>query len=395
MENTSSQISFQDTQTAFAHYSDNSLKTAYRVYQLIGNNLLNNIGTTLTKIAVAINFPLKPFVKPLIFKQFCGGEDLKECVSTIELLKQRKVRCSLNYSVELKKNETDFDKTLKINKSIIAFAANKNYVSSISCKVSGFGHHHIMEKVQNQEDLTLEEQDHFERMKDRLHELCLYASENNTQVYLDAEESWVQDVIDDIVDELMEFYNQNEVFVFNTYQMYRHDRIQFILKSIDRAKAKNYKIGAKLVRGAYMEKERERAEKLNYLSPIYPDKESCDLGFNGALDLCINNIDTVSTCVATHNEYSCLLATKIMEENEIPKNHPHVRFSQLFGMGEHITFNLAEHGYNAAKYTPMGPVQDVIPYLIRRAEENTSIDGQLSREIMVVKSEIERRGLKL
>lgn len=395
MDETSTKLSFQDTQTAFAHYSDKSLKRAYRVYKLIGNNLLNSIGSGLAKFAIAINFPIKPFVKPLVFKQFCGGETIDECATTISLLKQRKVKCSLNYGVELKNTKEDFDRTLAKNKSIISFASKNNYVSSISCKVSGFGHHEIMEKVQLGEDLTTDEQDKYMRMVDRLHELCLFAYENGTQVYIDAEESWVQNVIDNIVDELMEFYNKDGVIVFNTFQMYRHDRFEFLEKSIEKARAKGFMVGAKLVRGAYMEKERLKAEKEGYPSPIHPDKDSTDLAFNAAIELCIKNIDVVSTCIASHNEYSCLLTTKIMEQNNIPKDHQHIRFSQLYGMGEHLTFNLAEHGFNANKYTPMGPVQDVIPYLIRRAEENTSIDGQLSRELSVVKSEIKRRGLSL
>lgn len=387
------ELSFEDTKTAFLHYSNPSLKRAFRVYQLVGNEFLSKFGATLTKIALAIHFPIKPFIKPLIFKQFCGGETLNEALVNINLLQQRGVTTNLNYGVEIKKSERDFDKTLEKNLGAIDFASRKNYVNVISCKISGFGYFSLLEKKQAGQTFTKSEQDSFDRMKKRLDTLSEFASKNNTKIYWDAEESWVQNVIDELVDELMEKYNKNEVFIYNTFQMYRIDRLSFLKKSFLRAKNKHYLLGSKLVRGAYMEKERAKALSLNLPSPIQPDKKSTDKDFDEAVEYCFQNIEFISCCIASHSEESSLKAAELLTNMNIRKNHPHVNFSQLYGMGEHITFNLAAHGYNATKYMPYGPVNDVIPYLIRRAEENTSIDGQLGREITIIKKEIERRGI--
>jgi proline dehydrogenase len=393
MTSTQGKLSFEDTKTAFVHYSNASLKRAYRVYQLVSNEALSKVGAVITKLAVQFHFPLKPFLKPLIFRQFCGGETLQECMENIALLQQRKVCTNLNYGVEIKKSERDFDKTLEKNLGAADFASRKNHVDVISCKISGFGFFYILEKLQAGVALTNDEQQSFERMKKRLDTLCDFAASNNTKIYWDAEESWVQDVIDNLVDELMEKYNTGNVYVYNTFQMYRHDRLDFLHQSIQRAAQKGYKLGAKLVRGAYMEKERERAKSYGKPSPIQPNKEATDRDFNAAIDVCLKNIGNVSFCVASHNEYSNQLAAELMEKYGIDKKHPHVWFSQLYGMSEHITFNLAAHGFNASKYMPYGPVQDVIPYLIRRAEENTSIDGQMGREISIIRKELERRGI--
>lgn len=386
-------ISFENTKTAFLHYSNSSLKRAFRVYQLISNKHLSQLGASLTKIAIAVHFPIKPFVKPLIFKQFCGGETLNEALSSINLLQQRNVTTNLNYGVEIKKSERDFDKTLEKNLGAVDFAGRKNYINVISCKISGFGFFSLLEKKQAGHTLTESEKESFERMKKRLDVLCDYAAKNDTKIYWDAEETWVQDVIDELVDELMEKYNKEKAIVYNTFQMYRVDRLDFLKKSFLRAKSKNYVLGAKVVRGAYMEKERERAAILGKPSPIQPDKQSTDRDFDAAIEYCLRNVEKISCCVASHSEDSTMKAVKMMEELNIRKNHPHVFFSQLYGMGEHITFNLATCGYNATKYMPYGPVQDVIPYLIRRADENTSIDGQMGREITIIKKEIERRGI--
>jgi proline dehydrogenase len=386
-------ISFDNTKIAFAHYSNASLKRAYRVYQLVGNQTLSKIGATLTKLAVQVHFPIKPFLKPLIFRQFCGGETLSECMANIALLQQRNVTTNLNYGVEIKKSERDFDKTLEKNLGAIDFASRKNYVNIISCKISGLGFFSTLEKIQAGQKLSNSEQESFERMKRRLETLCDFAKKNDTKLYWDAEESWVQDVIDNLVNELMEKHNTERVVVYNTFQLYRHDRLDFLKKSHQKAQDKGYLLGAKLVRGAYMEKERERAKIYGKPSPIQPDKKATDKDFDAAVDFCLQNIEGISFCVASHNEKSSLLATQLMQQYKIDKNHPHVWFSQLYGMSEHITFNLAAHGFNSTKYMPYGPVGDVIPYLIRRSEENTSIDGQMGREISIIKKELDRRGI--
>lgn len=384
-------LSFENTEIAFQHYSNSALKRALSVYKLIGNNLVSKLGSVAVKIAIAVHFPIKPFVKPLVFKQFCGGESLNESLSTIQLMQQRGVSTSLNYSVEIKKSEEDFDKTLSKNIGAVEFAGKNTSVKVICCKVSGMGYFSILQKVQEKEKLTKKEKASFKKMKERLNTLCELAASNGTKIYLDAEESWVQDVIDDLVEELMAKYNQEQVIVYNTFQMYRHDRLTYLKETLTNAKKEGYLVGAKIVRGAYMEKERDWAEDHGLPSPIQDTKEDTDRDFDAAVKYCLENIELVSICIASHNEGSSLLATKLMQERNIATNHQHVWFSQLYGMGEHITYNLAAHGFNTSKYLPYGPVKEVIPYLIRRADENTSVDGQMSRELTIIQKEIDRR----
>lgn len=393
MESKPKKITFSNTDIAYAHYSNRKLKKAFGVYQLVGNNILTNIGTTLTKIALAIRFPIKPFVKPIIFEQFCGGENLKECIPTINLLQQRKVDVSLNYGVEIKKSERDFEFTLGKTKGAIEFASRKKNVKVVCCKVSSIGYFEILEDKQAGEELSEKDQQSYNRMRHRMHEICEYAHEHDVSVYWDAEESWIQDEIDKLVDQFMAEFNRERAIVFNTFQLYRHDKLEYLEESIALAKEKGYILGAKLVRGAYIEKENEWAEDNDTKSVIHSSKKGVDKDFNKAMKICLHHVEHVAVCIASHNEQSNLLAAKIMGELNIRPNHPNVAFSQLYGMGDFITFNLANHGFNAVKYLPYGPVREVIPYLIRRAQENSSVDGQMSRELTMLKKEIKRRGI--
>lgn len=393
MESQPTKVSFNDTETAYAHYSNHKLKKVFGVFQLIGNNLITSVGTTLTKIALAVRFPIKPFVKPIIFDQFCGGENLKECIPAINLLQQRKVDVSLNYGVEIKNSEKDFERTLCKAKGAIEFASRKHNVKVVCVKVSSIGYFSILEKRQAGKELSKSQEKAYDRMVHRMHEICAYAHEHGVEVYWDAEESWVQDEIDALVDMFMVEFNTQKAIVFNTFQLYRWDKLAYLQSSIELAKEKGYILGAKLVRGAYIEKENDWAEDHGVKSVIHDGKLPVDKDYNEGIQLCLQNINHVSVCIASHNEDSNIIATELMDNLGIPENHPHVTFSQLYGMGDFITFNLADKGYNACKYLPYGPVREVVPYLIRRAQENSSVDGQTSRELTMLKKEINRRGI--
>lgn len=393
MESKPTKVSFNDTDTAYAHYSNQRLKKVYGVFQLIGNSLLTRVGTTLTQIALAVRFPIKPFVKPIIFDQFCGGESLKECLPAINLLQQRKVDVSLNYGVEIKNAEKDFERTLCKAKGAIEFASRKQNVKVVCVKVSSIGYFNVLEKRQAGKALSKSQEKAYDRMVHRMHEICAYACEHHVEVYWDAEESWVQDEIDALVDMFMAEFNTERAIVFNTFQLYRWDKLDYLRNSIELAKEKGYMLGAKLVRGAYIEKENEWAIENGVKSVIHDGKLPVDKDYNEGIQLCLQNINHVSVCIASHNEDSNIIATELMEDLSIPANHPNVTFSQLYGMGDFITFNLAAKGYNASKYLPYGPVREVIPYLIRRAQENSSVDGQTSRELTMLEREIKRRGI--
>ena len=383
-------ISFSDTEVAYAHYSNRKLKKAHSVYQLIGNTFLTNIGTTLTKIALAIHFPIKPFVKPIIFEQFCGGESLKECMPVINLLEQRKVDVSLNYGVEIKHSEKDFEKTLCKTIGAIEFASRKKNVTVLCCKVSSIGYFDILEKKQKGKELTKKEQIAFDKMLERFDKICSHAHKHDVKIYWDAEESWVQDEIDLMVEDAMEKYNKQKAIIYNTFQLYRWDKLDYLKKSIETAKSKSYILGAKLVRGAYIEKENEWAEDNDMESMIHSNKKAVDKDYNASIKFSLKNLDHVSICVATHNEQSNLLTINLMMEMGIVINHERVCFSQLYGMGDFISFNLADGGFNVSKYLPYGPVKEVIPYLIRREQENSIVDGQLSRELSMLKNELNK-----
>lgn len=385
---------FENTEVAFAGKTDGDLQKAKALFTMVGNNWLVNTGSSLTELALRLHLPVSPIFKYTIYNQFCGGETFEECKKTIRELEKRNVQVLLNYGVELKETEEDFEKSLQQNLEAVEFAAKQKSVKAICVKPTSYGRFGLFEKMQDGGRLNAAEKKEMEDVKKRFHKLCKIAEEKKVALYIDAEESWIQDALDSIVEELMSTYNRKECVVFNTFQLYRHDRLAYLKQEIEKAKAGGYLLGAKLVRGAYMEKERDRAKELSYPSPIHKNKAAVDADFDGAVTLCLDNLSHIYLCVASQNEASNLAAMREMESRGIERTSQQVVFSQLYGMGENITFNQAQLGFTATKYLPYGPVKDVIPYLMRRAQENTSVGGQTSRELALINREIKRRRCK-
>ncbi|HMR45496.1 MAG TPA: proline dehydrogenase family protein [Bacteroidia bacterium] len=386
-----SSVSFNNLKVAFAYKSDADLKRAYWLFKLINVNFLVKIGPGITNAVLKMGLPIKPLIRATIYKHFCGGESIEQCTETINNLGKFGVGSILDYSVEGHHNESDFDHSCAEIVKTVKHASGKKNIPFSVFKVTGVGRMDLLERVSSQVLLTEAEEAEFQRLKARVESICKTATENNVRLFIDAEETWIQDAIDTMVDDMMLKYNKEKTLIFNTVQLYRHDRVAFMKENIAKARSGNYKVGYKLVRGAYMEKERERATTNGYPSPIQPDKAACDHDYNEAVKLCIDNIDMVAVCAGTHNEESSALLTKLMEEKGIANSDERVWFSQLLGMSDHISFNLANAGYCVCKYVPYGPVVSVLPYLFRRAAENTSMSGQMGRELSMITQEIERR----
>ena len=385
-------LSFENTEIAFQSKSTKQLNKSYWLFKLVSNNTLVKVSPFLLKIAFALRLPIKGLIKQTIFEQFCGGESIENCDKRIQSLAKFNIGTILDYSVEGKSIEDDFNRVTKETTQTILKAKENDNIPFAVFKISGLARLELLEKVSNSKmELNKEEKKEFKRVKERINLICTTAYKNNVRLFIDAEESWIQDAIDEIVISMMRKYNSERAIVFNTLQMYRWDRLAFLKQSYADAENGNYFLGLKIVRGAYLEKERERAKKMGYPSPIQKDKESCDNDYNLALRFCMNHIDKIALCAGTHNEQSSILLTQLMDENNILKNDQRVYFSQLLGMSEHISFNLSNNEYNVAKYMPYGPIKDVLPYLIRRAEENTSIAGQTGRELSLIIKEKKRR----
>jgi proline dehydrogenase len=389
-------IDFSDTKIAFSGKSDAELKKTAWLFSMMNQPLLVNWGSKLAMKAVEWNLPFaRRIVKQTIFKQFCGGTTLLDSLGTIEHLAQFKIHSILDYGVEAKSSEIDFNMTMNEAIRAIDFAARSNArIPFISIKISGLARFELLEKMQSGENWTESEQKEYFNASKRADAICHAARDRGVNVLIDAEESWIQETIDKMANILMERYNKDKPVVFNTFQMYRHDRLKFLQNSFEEAQQKKYILGAKLVRGAYMEKERQRADDLGYASPIHPDKAATDKMFNDGLRFCLKNGQKMAFMNASHNAESNLLQAERMEQLKIPKNHPHFWFAQLQGMSDNITFHLGSTGYNVAKYIVYGSVQDVTPYLIRRAQENTAVTGDMSREYALIKKELQRRGLQ-
>lgn len=382
-------ISFDNTENAFKSKSDSELNRAYWLFKLISSPALVNLGAAFGPLALNLGF--KGLIKRTAFKQFVGGESIQDCAQTVSALGQYNIGTILDYSVEGKESEADFEHCLEETIATIHMARQNKHIPFCVFKVTGLARFALLEKVSASQNLNEAEKQEWNRVKDRVRKICQTAAENHQPVFIDAEESWIQAAIDAMADENMEVCNQSEVIVYNTFQLYRHDRFEFLKTSIQRGKSKGYKVGAKLVRGAYMEKERERAMKQNYPSPIQSTKAESDKDYNQALKLCMDHIDMMGLCAGTHNEESSLNLVKLMEEKGLAKEDKRIYFSQLLGMSDHISFNLSLNGYNVVKYVPYGPVKEVLPYLIRRAQENTSVKGQTGRELRLIIQEKKRR----
>ncbi len=382
---------FSNTKIAFANKSDQQLKKAYLVFTLISIGWLNKLGIKLVQLALFLRLPVKQAIKKTIFEQFCGGESIEDCENRIQELAQFNVKTILDYSVEGKQTDKDFDHSLGKAVASVERASKDATVPFCVIKLTGLMPFDLLKKVSAGEHLSEEENLQYLQGRNRVDIICQYAHNAGIPIMIDAEESWIQEAIDAIALIMMHRYNQEHAIVYNTAQMYRHDRLDYIKKLYQQAVDENFYIGIKIVRGAYMEKERARAARKGYPSPIQPNKEATDRDFNPALEYCSNNREKVAICCATHNEESTLYMTQLMKERSLPEDHPGIYFSQLLGMSDHISFNLAKERYNTAKYVPYGPVKEVMPYLIRRAQENTSIAGQTGRELTLIRKEMERR----
>ncbi|WP_337040608.1 proline dehydrogenase family protein [Emticicia sp. 17c] len=387
-------LNFDDTSIAFAHQSNSKLRKTYLIFALMNQNWVVKIGTFFIKLAIKLGLPIKLLIKNTIFAQFCGGESIATCQKTIESLAKSKIGTILDYSVEGEDNEKDFEATTnEVLKTIDRAAIQREDIPFSVFKVSGIGSVDLLEKVQEfPNTLSDTEKEAFDRLRNRVDKLCRHAAEQNVRIFLDAEESWIQDVIDDLSYEMMRKYNvKDKTIVYNTFQLYRWESLEHLTTACDIARQEGYKIGAKLVRGAYIEKERRRAAELEYKDPIHAKKADTDTDFNKAIHFSIENLDVLSICLGTHNEESCLLCADLMKDKGVAISDERIWFAQLLGMSDNISFNLANAGYNVAKYVPYGPVEAVMPYLFRRAEENTSIAGQSSREFLLIKKERSRR----
>ena len=398
--NVSMNISLENTQNAFAYKTTADLKKARFLFSAIQSPLVASIATKLTPILMKSGFPINGILRSTVFNQFVGGETLEESARICKQLGAYKVQVILDYGVEAKEGEENFDNVTDQIINAIEFAATQQNIPFVSVKITGIASMFLLEKLNEAPRLrsgihdSESEDASWVSVRERMYAICEMASEKGIGVLIDAEETWIQDPIDRLAVELMTVFNKSKAVVYNTYQLYRNDRLSFLQLSHKLALEGKFILGAKLVRGAYMEKERARAEKLGYPSPIHDTKVATDKDYDEAAAYCLKNVATISLILASHNEQSNLLIAKEMEHNGMVANHEHVHFSQLYGMSDHITFNMSTAGYNVSKYLPFGPLQDVIPYLMRRAEENTSVNGQTSRELTLIRTELARRKAK-
>lgn len=384
---------FDNTQIAFQLKSDSELERAYFLFKMISHEPLVRIGTAATNFALKAHLPVEGLIRSTVFDHFCGGVNEEDCLPVIDRMFEKGVSSVLDFSVEGQEIDASFDAAMEKTLKIINFADEKESMPIAVFKPTGFGRLHLYQKKSEGKPFSPEEQQEWERVVARYHKVCKLGKKKDVEVLIDAEETWMQDAADELVEEMMRTYNTEVPIVYNTLQLYRWDRLDYLKKLHKRSKQAGFCLGIKIVRGAYMEKERERAEEKGYPSPICKTKEETDHYFNETLKYILNNLNDISLFVGTHNEDSSYLTMELMDQFNIAKNDNRVWFGQLYGMSDHITFNLANQGYNVAKYVPFGPVKDVMPYLIRRAEENTSVAGQTSRELNLLKLEKERRKL--
>ena len=401
-------ISFENTEYAFAAKSDSELKQAAFLFGIMGKPWLINMALKITPIAIKWGIPLtKTLIRKTIFKQFVGGENLEQTAKVADKLEAYNVQVILDYGVEGKEGEANFEHARDEFKKVIDYAATQANIPFMSIKVTGFARFSLLEKLDAAmhqatgtlmkrylhavESLPDAEKEEWHKVRLRTAQLCEAGDKKNIGILIDAEETWIQDPVDALTILMMDIYNKKKPVIYNTLQLYRHDRLQFLKDSYEAALERNFILGIKLVRGAYMEKERNRAAAMNYPSPIQTGKEDCDRDFNASVEFCIDHLEKISVIVASHNDYSNLYTAQLLDKKGLPHNHPHVHFSQLYGMSDNITFNLAKSGCSVSKYLPFGPIKDVVPYLMRRAQENSSVSGQTGRELILIKKELQRR----
>ena len=388
------QLSFENTEVAFRHTNNAALNRAWWLFKLININFLVKIGPPITNFALNIYLPVKGLIRATIFKQFCGGETIAECNDTINNLKQGGVGTILDYSVEGEEEEAIFDETCQEIIKTINRAKGDPAIPLTVFKITGVGRFGLLEKLDAKQTLTPAEQSEWIKVQERVEAICKKASEYNIPVMIDAEESWIQNTIDELAMDMMRQFNQSKPIIYNTYQLYRHDKLASLKRDHMIALAEGFYLGAKLVRGAYMEKERKRAIEKGYISPIQLTKQATDDDYNEALKYCVANVEKLAIVAGTHNEDSCRKLADLLDVYKVDHSNPHIYFSQLLGMSDNLSFNLADTQYNVAKYVPYGPVTAVLPYLFRRAQENTAIAGQMSRELGLIDKEKKRRASK-
>ena len=386
-------LNFDDTRITFSGRSNQHLRRAYWLYRLLSQSWLLKVAPTLLTLALKLKIPIIPLIRSTVFKHFCGGESLTDSEATVVELGKNRICTILNYSAEGKSTEEDFDRTTEEILQSIEHASSHPLIPFAVFKPTGITRFELLEKANTGAPLSKGEEAEYKRVITRFHQLCERAHRLDVPLLIDAEESWIQDAIDTIAEEMMKAFNQKKAVIYTTVQLYRTDRLPFLRQSYLKARSEGYHLGMKLVRGAYMEQERERAARLHYPDPIHSSKDATDHTFNEALKFCLENLDQISLCCGSHNEQSNLYLTALMISNDVTNNDPRVFFSQLLGMSDHISYNLAAAGYNVAKYVPYGPVKDVLPYLLRRAEENRSISGQTNRELGLLRTESRRRRL--
>lgn len=383
---------FENTENAFSLKTDTELERAYFLFKMIQSEPLVRIGTAVTNFALKTHMPVEGLIRSTVFDHFCGGVTEEDCIPVIDKMYTKNVSSVLDYSVEGKEEESQFDAAVDKILGIVQFSKDKQAVPFAVFKPTAFGCIDIYEKVSLNKTLTQEEKEEWSRIVARFDKVCKAGFEKDVPLLIDAEESWMQKAADDLIEIMMEKYNKEKAIVFNTLQMYRHDRMAYLQSLYKRAQEKDFFIGMKVVRGAYMEKERERAKEKGYPSPICKDKRTTDDNYNTAIKFFMDN-PKLALFAGTHNEESAYILIELAEQKNVLKNDKRLWFGQLYGMSDHISYNLAHQGYNVAKYLPFGPVRDVMPYLIRRAEENTSVAGQTSRELGLIKAERKRRKL--
>ena len=385
---------FNNTDVAFALKTDTELERAYFLFKMIANEPLVKIGTAVTNFALKAHLPVEGLIRATVFDHFCGGINEEDCLSVVDKMFTKGVSSVLDYSVEGKEEEEQFEAALKMTLKTVEFAKEKIAIPFAVFKPTGLGRFDLYTKIGERKPLTIEEQNEWNRVVARFDLICKTAHAKNVALLIDGEESWMQDAADDLVTEMMRKYNKEKAIVFNTLQLYRWDRLDYLKKLHDLARTEGFFIGMKLVRGAYMEKENKRAQENGYPTPICGSKEATDANYDNTMIYMMDHLDRMSIFVGTHNELSSYKAIELIKSKGFSKNDNRIWFGQLYGMSDNISYNLAEHGYNVAKYLPFGPVRDVMPYLIRRAEENTSVAGQTSRELNLLKTERARRKIR-
>ena len=382
---------FNNLKVAFSDKSDRDLNRAYLLFKTISNPLVSKVLTFILKLVIFLRLPINKIIKNTIYKQFCGGTNLEDSQKTINKLWKFQIGSILDFSAEGKESENDFNNVMNETIASIHKAINEDNIPFSVFKPTGLARFALLEKISASEKLTLDEENERKQFELRIEKICKKSQDSKVPLFIDAEESWIQNAIDDVAIKMMKKYNTKKVWIYNTLQLYRHDRLAYLKELITIAKKNNFLIGIKLVRGAYHKKEIQRAKEKNYSIPVHLEKDKTDKDYNQAINLCVQNIDIISFCAGTHNEKSSALLINLLNKYKISKNDKRIYFSQLLGMSDHISYNAAKNGFNVAKYVPYGPIKDLIPYLIRRAEENKSISGQMNRELKNIISEKNRR----